>query len=349
VSTKERSFLFTDQEDSLKRILIAMSAAAFGVLALAISNAFAQGGTGGGFPAQTGLFNDAVLLARVLPLVAALGIGFGIWQGKLSMRQPKSSPNSPFVIRHDFGTVVSHWINAIGFIGGIITGAIVLRWLQRPDEMRGVFAIHYVAASLMVFGVSSHLSQHTVTGGLGLLPRTLKDVREGLGELVEYAGIFGPAGAAFRVKLPEIIRETFAETFRSFGIAPPKKLGKYLPAEKSFSYVPWAIVVAVMVVTGLIKSFRYLYPIPPTFIASVTSVHDLFAYLSVAMLVIHLAAVSLAPRNWPLLGSMFTMRVNRQHVQQWHPLWFKELIAGEQPSASQPKAEQRAPAQATAE
>jgi cytochrome b subunit of formate dehydrogenase len=333
----------------LKRIFFAICAAAFGVLVLAMNNAFAQGGTAGGLPPQSDLFGDAVLLARVLPLVAALGIGFGVWQGKLSMRQPKSSPSSPFVIRHDFGTVVTHWINAVGFIGAMITGAIVLRWLQRPDEMRGVFAIHYVAASMIVFAVSSHLSQHAVTGGMGLLPRTFREVREGLGELVEYAGIFGPTGAAFRIKLPKVLRDTFAETFRSFGIAPPKKLGKYLPAEKSFSYVPWVIVVAVMVATGLIKSFRYLYPIPPTFIASVTSVHDLFAYLSVAMLVIHLAAVSLAPRNWPLLGSMFTMRVSRRHVQQWHPLWFQELTAREQASASQHQADQRAPAQATAE
>ncbi len=333
----------------MKRIFFAIGTAAFGVLVLALNSAFAQGGTTGGLPPQSGLFDDAVLLARVLPLAAALGIGFGVWQGKLSMRQPKSSPNWPFVIRHDFGTVVAHWINALGFVGAMVTGAIVLRWLQRPDEMRGVFAIHYVAASMIVFALASHLSQHAVTGGMGLLPRRFKDVREGLGELVEYAGIFGPAGAAFRIKWPKIIRETFAETFRSFGIVPPKKLGKYLPAEKSFSYVPWAIVVSVMVVTGLIKSFRYLYPIPPTFIASVTSVHDLFAYLSVAMLAIHLAAVSLAPRNWPLLGSMFTMRVSRKHIQQWHPLWFQELTRREQASASQPPAEQRAPAQATAE
>ncbi len=333
----------------MKRIFLAICVAVFSALVLALTSAFAQGGTSGGKPPQTDLFNESVLLARVLPLVAALGIGFGIWQGKLSMRQPKSSPNWPFVIRHDFGTVVAHWVNALGFIGAIFTGAIVLRWLQRPDEMRSIFAIHYIAASMIVFALASHLSQHAVTGGMGLLPRRFKDVREGLGELAEYAGIFGPAGAAFRIKLPKVIRETFAETFRSFGIAPPKKLGKYLPAEKTFSYVPWAIIVTIMVVTGLIKSFRYLYPIPPTFIALVTSVHDLFAYLSVAMLVIHLAAVSVAPRNWPLLGSMFTMRVSRKHVQQWHPLWFQELTRREQVSASQFQAEQKAAAQATAE
>ncbi len=96
-------------------------------------------------------------------------------------------------------------------------------------------------------------------------------------------------------------------------------------------------------------SFRYLYPIPPTLLALATSVHDLFAYASVAMLVIHLAAVSFAPRNWPLLGSIFRMRVSRKHVQQWHPLWFKELTAREQSSASTVQVETKARSQAAAE
>ena len=55
----------------------------------------------------------------------------------------------------------------------------------------------------------------------------------------------------------------------------------------------------VRVVTGLIKSLRYLYPVPPTFVAGVTTVHDLFAYLAVAMLVLHLLAARSAARSWP--------------------------------------------------
>lgn len=325
----------------MKRIVISIAAAVFGAMAFAAQGAFAQGGTGG-YPAQSGLFEDAVLLARVLPFAIALGVAFGVWQGKRSMREPKSSPDSDAVIRHDLGTVVSHWANAIGFIGAMLTGAIVLRWLARPDEMRSIFALHYVAAALVTFAVSSHLAQHAVTGGLGLLPRSFKEVRQAVGELGEYAGLFGPTGAAFRIKLPKIIRETFAETFHAFYLSPPKRLGKYLPAEKVFSYVPWMVIAGVLVVTGLIKSLRYLYPVPPTFISGVTTVHDLFAYLSVAMLVLHLLAVSVAPRNWPLFRSMFTMRVSRKHVQQWHPLWFRELVsselqAGPAPAAGKPE------------
>ncbi len=333
----------------MKRILFAIMAAVFGVIAVAQGTAMAQGPVPSGFPPETDLYNDAVLLARVLPLVLAAGIGFGIWQARRSLREPKSSPNSPTVIRHDFGTVISHWTNAIGFITGMATGLIILRWLPRPDAMRGVFALHYIGASLAVFGIATHLTQNAVTGGAGLLPRSFQDLRNGLAEIGEYVGFYGPDGAVFGLKLPKFIRDTFSETLAIFGLRPARKIGKFLPIEKVFSYSPWAIIIGVIVVTGLIKSFRYLYPISPTFIAPVSFVHDVFAYLAVAMLVIHLAAVLLVPRNWPLLKSMFTTRVSRSYVQRWHPLWFKELTEKEQaakPVPSTPAAADSEPASA---
>jgi cytochrome b subunit of formate dehydrogenase len=331
----------------VKRFLKAFGAALFGIFVITVSSVFAQGGTPQGFPPQTDLFNDALLLARALPLIVALGIGFGIWQGKTSVRAPKSSPNSPVVTRHDFGTVIAHWANGIGFMIGILTGAIVLRWLPRPDDMRIVFAIHYVGSSLVVFSVASHLAQNAVTGGMGLIPRSLRDVREGLGELVEYTGVFGPGSAVFGISWPKALRKPIAEIFVSFGIAPPKRLGKFLPAEKVFSYTPWLIIIAVMTVTGLIKAFRYLYPIPPSFIAQVSAVHDLFTIVAVVMLGIHLAALLLVPRNWGLVVSMFTTRVSRKRVEQWHPAWMKQLQEAEQ--KQQPVATKEAGATTQAE
>lgn len=328
----------------MKRVLLALGAAAGGVFVIMATSVFAQGGVPGGNPPQTDLFNDALALARTLPFAAALGITFGVWRGKTTMRQRKSSPDSPSVTRHDIGAVIAHWTNGIGFIVGMITGAIILRWLQRPDEIRTSFVIHYVGAAMVIFGVASHLTQNAITGGLGLIPRSLKDVREGLGELVEYTGIFGPSGAAFGIPIPKAIRKPIAEIFIAFGIAPPKRLGKFLPAEKVFSYVPWAIIIAVIVFTDLVKAFRYLYPIPPTFVAQMSTRHDLFTAVAVVMLVIHLAAVVLVPRNWPLLASMFTTRISRKHVERWHPAWFKDLEAAERPPSA--RAEPIAPAKA---
>lgn len=314
----------------MKRIQLAIVVATFGAFVVTLGTAFAQSPVPVGFPPQTSLYEDAVLLARVLPLIVALGIGFGVWQAKASLRQPKSTPGSATVIRHDFGTVMAHWINGIGFIVALVSGMIVLRRLPRPDEMRIIFVIHYIGVSLVVFGVASHLTQNAVTGGMGLLPRSLRDVRDGLGEMVEYTGVFGSAGAVFGIKLPKGIRTTFGETFASFGLRPVKKMGKFLPVERVFSYTPWAIIITVIVVTGLIKSFRYLYPIPPTFIATVTTLHDIFAYVSIVMLAVHLAAILLVPRHWALLVSMLTTRISRKYVQEVHPLWEKELVAREQ-------------------
>jgi len=211
----------------------------------------------------------------------------------------------------------------------MITGAIILRWLQRPDELRNIFVIHYVGAGTVLFGVASHLTQNAVTGGMGLIPRSFKDVREALGELVEDTGVFGSSGASFGLKLPKMIRQPIAEIFVSFGIAPPKRMGKFLPAEKVFSYLPWLVIITVIVVTGLVKVFRYLYPIPSPFVAQMSALHDLFTAVAVVMLAIHLAAVVLVPRNWPLLVSMFTTRISRKHVERWHPAWFKSLQAAE--------------------
>ena len=313
----------------MKRVLLASGALVFGALVMSVSIVFAQSGGGEGFPPQSALFDDALTLARALPFVAAFGIGFGIWQAKVNKR-PKSSPNSPDVTRHDFGSVVAHWTNGLGFIVGMLTGAMVLRWIQRLDDLRFIFQLHYVGAGLVVFGVASHLTQHAVSGGFGLIPRSFKDVREALGELIEYTGVFGPAGAAFRIPIPKAIRKPIAETFDAFGIAPPKRLGKYLPAEKVFSYVPWGIIITVMTFTGLVKAFRYVYVMPLPFVAQMSGLHDLFTAFAVIMLAIHIAAVTLAPRNWPLLVSMFTTRVSRRHVEQWHPAWFKELTSAEQ-------------------
>jgi cytochrome b subunit of formate dehydrogenase len=302
---------------------------------VAVSSVFAQGGVPGGFPPQSALYNDALLLARALPFVALIGIVVGIWLGKTSMRQPKSAPDSPVVIRHDIGAVLAHWSNGVGMMIGMITGAIVLRWVARPDEMRLIFAIHYVGSGLIVFAIAAHLTQNAVTGGMGLIPRSLKDAGEALGNLVEYTGLFGPDGAVANINLPKGLRKPFAEILASFGIAPPKRQGKFLPAEKLFSYVPWLVIIAVMTVTGLIKAFRYLYPLSPDFIAQVSAIHDLFTVVSIVMLGIHLAALFLAPSHWPLVGSMFTTRVKRSYVERHHPEWLRQLQAEEkQPAAA---------------
>jgi hypothetical protein len=328
----------------VKSLLRGLLAAAIGILIFANGNVFAQGGTPSGNPDQTDLYNDALTLARAIPLIVAAGLVFGIWEGKRSMRELKSSPALPSVVRHDWGAVIAHWTNGIGFLIGMSTGAIILRWIQRPDEMRLIFAIHYIGSSLVIFGVASHLSQNFVSGGFGLIPRSLRDFTGGLAEVIGYSGVFGPEHAALGIALPKGLRRPIAEILVSFGIALPKKLAKFLPAEKFFSYLPWAIIIGVMTFTGLVKALRYEYFIDPNFVQQMSSIHDLFTIVAIAMLAIHLAAVLLVPSHWPLLISIFTTRIPRKYVAKWHPGWMAQLEAAEKARGLAPAAPPPAPA-----
>ncbi|MBI5878104.1 MAG: hypothetical protein HZB53_10650 [Chloroflexi bacterium] len=305
-----------------KRIPAAVSAALFGLTVMTVSIAYAQGG--GFLPDQSVLYDDAATLARLVPAVLAISMLVGIFFGRRSTaRRPE--PVGETVVRHDVGGVMSHWVNTVGFVIGMITGAIALRWISRPDDMRLVWQLHFVGSGLVVFAVGSHIAENVIAGGFGLLPRSFKDVLHGLGETLEYAGIWGPDGAVFHLPLPKAIRQPLAETFESFGVNPPKRTGKYLSAEKVLSYTPWAIIVGVMLVTGSVKVFRYIMPIAPDLVAQMSKLHDIFTIVAIVMLGIHLSALFLVPRHWPLVVSMFTTRISTRYVEKYHSLWLNDL------------------------
>jgi len=304
------------------RIPAAVSAALFGLTVMTVSIAFAQGG--GFLPEQSVLYDDAATLARLITAVLAISMLAGIFFGRRSTAR-KPEPVGDSVVRHDVGGVMSHWVNTVGFVLGMITGAVALRWISRPDDMRIVWQLHFVGSGLVVFAVGSHIAENVIAGGFGLCPRSFTDVLHGLGETLEYAGIWGPDGAVFHLPLPKAIREPLAETFESFAINPPKRAGKYLAAERVLSYTPWAIIIGVMLVTGSLKAFRYIMPIAPDWVAQASKLHDIFTIVAIVMLGIHLSALFLVPRHWPLVVSMFTTRISTKYVEKYHPLWLKDL------------------------
>ncbi len=287
----------------------------------------AQSITAEGWPPQAALFNDALFLARATPFIIAAGIVVGIMQARASARSGGDAILGEEVRRHDTGTVLTHWLNAVGLIISLVSGAIVLRWVERPPQERLIFVIHYLGAGLILFAIFNHLSRSGVSGGMGLIPRNLKVIRDLIGELLEYAGLFGPKGAALRIPIPRAIRQPIAIYARALLGYKESETGKYLSTEKTLSYPPWATLITLITVTGLIKVMRYIYPMPGDFIASVTALHDLVAIGIGVMLIIHLLPLLLVPANWPLLLSMFRTTVSRKYVEERHPVWYKELLA----------------------
>lgn len=287
----------------------------------------AQTPTGEGWPPQSVLFNDALFLARAAPFIVALGILVGIVQARAAAQGGGDAIVGERIRRHDLSTVVAHWSNAVGVILGLATGAIVLRWVDYRPELRLVFLIHYVGAALMLFGIFNHLARHGISGGTGLIPKRLSVLRDLIGELLEYAGLFGPEGAVLRVPWPKGIREPIARYARALLGYQTSQTGKYLATEKTMSYPPWAILMGLILVTGLIKLLRYVYAVPSSLVATATAIHDVATIAIAVMLLLHLLPLLLVPANWPLLLSMFRTTVPRKYVEERHPAWFKRLSA----------------------
>jgi cytochrome b subunit of formate dehydrogenase len=309
-----------------------------------IGSAAAQPAAQDGFPPQTALFNDAQFLARAIPFLIGLAILTGILQARAAAVKGGDAILGDKVRRHDMSSIIAHWMNAFGLILGFVTGAMVLRWTGRAMELRQVFILHYFGAALALFGIFNHLARHGVSGGTGLIPKKLSVIRDMIGELFEYIGLYGPQGAVLRIPWPKAIRQPVARYVTALLGYKPHRHGKYLATEQTLSYPPWSILIGLIVVTGLIKTLKYTYEIPSATLETATAIHDVTAIAIGVMLVIHLLPLLLVPANWPLLLSMFKTTVPRKYVEERHPEWYKQLQASEQSATtvSETSPEQRA-------
>lgn len=287
----------------------------------------------GGWPPQTALLDDARFLAQATPFLIGLGILIGIFQARAAARGGGDALLGEAVRRHDTATILAHWINAFGLIAGLVTGAMILGWTPRTLELRLIFIIHFIGAAFMLFAIFNHLARHLVSGGTGLIPKRLSVIAELIGELLEYAGLFGPEGATLRIPWPKAIRQPIGNYLRALLSYKPSVHGKYLATEQILSYPPWAILMALIVVTGVVKVMKYLYPIPGPIVASATAIHDLATLAIGVMLLIHLLPLLLVPANWPLLLSIFKTTVPRKYVERRHPIWYQELQKKQSASA----------------
>ncbi len=300
-----------------------------------------------GWPPQTALYNDAAFLARAIPFIMALGIITGIYQARVAAKSGGDAILGDKVRRHDTSVILAHWLNAVGLILGLVSGAIILRWVERPDEIRTIFVIHYLGASLAIFAIFNHLTRHGVSGGTGLIPKSFSVIRDVIGELLAYLGLFGPDEAVLRIPWPKAIRIPIARYAKALLGYKESETGKYLSTEQIISYPPWAMLIALIVFTGLIKSLRYTWNIPASLLVWATGIHDLVAIAIGVMLVIHLLPLLLVPANWTLLLSMFRSTVPLEYVKKRHPKWYRTLKANQSEPAILQEAENAVTEQAT--
>ncbi|HLZ71500.1 MAG TPA: cytochrome b/b6 domain-containing protein [Dehalococcoidia bacterium] len=269
----------------------------------------------------SGLYRLDVAFARLAPFILAAGVCLALIVRGRGRRHVLVVGTS--LRRHEWSEVVTHWANAAGIGIGLITAAWLKRWIGRPFSLETTYLLHFIGAGLTLAAVAYHLTFELAGGGAGLVPRRLADVKNALAEVISYTGVYRGLRGAFGVQLPPVIRRPLQKPLRALKLAPDPP-GKYLATEKVLSYTIWTVLIAIIVLTGLVKSLHYVFAMPAGLRQAATFLHDGATLFILAFLCIHVAALVLVPRNWPLVGSMFTTRVPRAYAKHHLPGWEAE-------------------------
>jgi hypothetical protein len=123
--------------------------------------------------------------------------------------------------------------------------------------------------------------------------------------------------------------------------APPTE--QFTWYERLISFPLWELSIGLVMLTGIIKAIRYIYPIPGDVLYWVSAIHVGAGVLLAMKLLDHLRYV-LAPSRYPLMASMWTGWVPARYVERYFPGWYAQLTAsstgamapGTAPSASSP-------------
>ena len=261
------------------------------------------------------LLGDNFLFARSLPFTIGLGIVFGLWRA--SGWRWGTEVRHGAVRRFAPGTVVLHALAGVSLVVLIATGGWqYLKGLldaESPIYMATVYRIHYIAASLLIFVTATFVTDWLLRGERSLT-------------LGKGHGVRGMRGLAH--ELPKPLGSTMAYVL---GLdmrraAPPTEEFTYY--ERAVSFPAWEVTIGLIILTGVIKAMRYIYPIPGDVLYWVSAVHVGAGVLLGLKLLDHLRYV-LAPSRWPLMVSMATGWIPEGYVKAFHPGWYARLSSTE--------------------
>jgi cytochrome b subunit of formate dehydrogenase len=314
-----------------RTILLAAGIALF-VVGVAVS--YAEWGSGTQPWGQ--LLTDNFLFARSLPFTIALGIVAGFWRAS-TWGSGTNVQNAGAVRRFAPSTVWLHGLAGLALITLLVTGGWqYLKGLLAADSpvyMGTVYRIHYVAASLLIFVSVVFITDWLRRGEDALTVKRGQQIR------------------SLRGLANELPRPLKAFVGYVLGLdlrrAPPPT-DQFTYYERTFSFPTWELAIALIVITGVIKAMRYVYPIPGDVLYWVSAIHVGAGVLLGMKLLDHLRYV-LAPSRWPLMVSMATGWVPAAYVQRFHKAWYAEVtsrsttpIQGTESQRSAPEAAKRA-------
>jgi hypothetical protein len=227
---------------------------------------------------------DNFMLARAIPFVLGLGVALGYARSQV--------PRAVSERRFARSTVWLHWLATLAVLLGLATGA----WqylkglldISSPISMALVYRIHYLAASLLLLVVALCVTDWWLRGENALgWPRggTVRALRGLAHDLPRWLG------STLGYVLGLDMRRT-----------PPPAEG-FTWYERMVSFPTWVIALGLIVVTGILKAMRYVFPIPGDVLYWVSAIHVGAMVLLAIKLLDHLRYV-LAPSRWHMMRAM---------------------------------------------
>ncbi len=218
------------------------------------------------------------------------------------------------VVRHGWIELAGHWTVALSGLALLLSGMFELPMSARfgitklpgfgwsGDFITSLY-VHYFASVVFVAAAFFHLVYHGLLEERGLLPQK------------------GDLKASVDV----------VKSFFGIGEEPP--FGKYLP-EQRLAYLGMAFIIGVLVLTGLIKTYKNIYApdLSHAVVVWTTTLHNLFFVLFILAFVGHIGALILKP-NRPMVRGIFTGAVRLDYARHRHPLW----LAGIEPPVRPPE------------
>jgi cytochrome b subunit of formate dehydrogenase len=219
------------------------------------------------------------------------------------------------IVRHGLLELAEHWALALSGLVLLLSGLFELPVAARyrivaipgfawSGDFIASLTIHYVASVVFIVAAFFHLFYHGLLNDRGLIPQK------------------GDLKASIAV----------IKTFFGKGEEPP--FDKYLP-EQRLAYFGMAAIIAVIIITGLIKTYKNVYApdLSHTLVFWSTWLHNIFFVLFILAFVGHIGAIVLKP-NRPMVRGIFTGAVRLDYARHRHPLW---LSGADAKDSSPPK------------
>jgi hypothetical protein len=261
------------------------------------------------------LLGDNFIFARTLPFSIGLGIVVGYWKASNARLGTERRGSDDAIRRFAKSTVWLHALAGASVVLLIATGGWqYLKGLlsaETPVYMGTVYRLHYFAASLLIFATVAFLTDWWLRGENGLIPakgQTIRMLRGLAHELPKPFGTILAYGLGLDLRRP----------------APPTE--QFTFYERLISFPLWELSIGLVMLTGIIKAMRYIYPIPGDVLYWVSAVHVGAGVLLSMKFLDHLRYL-LAPSRWPLMAAMASGWIPEGYVRRFFPGWYARLSA----------------------